>query len=82
MTHKIEDQLFKYATKEYGIGLLNFVKKQMWIYRQNNTNTQNLTFNPNELKELNPKVYKTDVIIELLPFMSSKRPLNKQIENI
>ena len=54
----------------------------MWIYRQNNTNTQNLTFNPNELKELNPKVYKTDVIIELLPFMSSKRPLNKQIENI
>ena len=28
MTHQIEDQLFKYATKEDGVGLLNFIKNR------------------------------------------------------
>ena len=65
MIYQIEDQLFKYATKEDGIGLLDLVKKTDVDLDKINTKTENLTFNPTELIELDPKVYKTDVIMEL-----------------
>ena len=65
MVYQEEDQMFKYATKEDGIGLLDLVKKTDVNLDNLNTNTKNLTFNPTELIELDPKVYKTDVIMEL-----------------
>ena len=55
MTYQIEDQLFKYATKEDGIGLLDLVKKTDVNLDNLNTNTKNLTFNPTELIELDPQ---------------------------
>ena len=65
MVYQEEDQMFKYATKEDGIGLLDLVKKTNVNLDNMNTNTKNLTYNPTELIELDPKVYKTDMIMEL-----------------
>ena len=41
MTHQIEDQIFKYATKEDGIGLLNLVKSNLNM----EINTENWRYN-------------------------------------
>ena len=42
MTHQIDNQLFKYATKEDIIGLLNFVKKLIWIDKIKQTQKINI----------------------------------------
>ena len=68
MTYQIEDQLFKYATKEDGI---EFCPEKTDVDLDKiNTKTGNLTFNPTELIELDLKVYKTDVIV-LTEFQST-----------
>lgn len=128
MVHHSEDQLFKYATKEDGFGLLKLLKESNANIKEIDFKSENLTYNPTELVELDSKIYKTDMILELdhlivltefqstivslkdfdgdkiinnienkiknnqkitrhemlnlalAPFMSSKKPLNKQIE--
>lgn len=65
MVHQSEDQLFKYATKEDGIGLLKLLKESNANIKEINFESKNLTYNPTELIELDPKIYKTDMILEL-----------------
>ena len=65
MVHQSEDQLFKYATKEDGIGLLKLLKESNANIKEIDFESKNLTYNPTELIELDPKIYKTDVILEL-----------------
>ena len=65
MVHQSEDQLFKYATKEDGIGLLKLLKESNANIKEINFESENLTYNPTELVELDPKIYKTDMILEL-----------------
>lgn len=65
MVHQSEDQLFKYATKEDGIGLLKLLKESNANIKEIDFESENLTYNPTELVELNPKIYKTDMILEL-----------------
>lgn len=65
MVHQSEDQLFKYATKEDGIGLLKLLKESNANIKEIDFESKNLTYNPTELIELNPKIYKTDMILEL-----------------
>lgn len=61
----IEDQLFKYATKEDGFGLLKLLKESNANIKEIDFKSENLTYNPTELIELDPKIYKTDMILEL-----------------
>lgn len=65
MVHQSEDQLFKYATKEYGFGLLKLLKESNANIKEIDFKSENLTYNPTELIELDPKIYKTDMILEL-----------------
>lgn len=65
MVHQSEDQLFKYATKEDGIGLLKLLKESNANIKEIDFESENLTYNPTELIELDPKIYKTDRILEL-----------------
>lgn len=65
MVHQSEDQLFKYATKEDGIGLLKLLKESNANIKEIDFESENLTYNPTELVELDPKIYKTDMILEL-----------------
>lgn len=65
MVHQSEDQLFKYATKEDDIGLLKLLKKSNANIKEIDFESENLTYNPTELVELDPKIYKTDMILEL-----------------
>ncbi len=65
MVHHSEDQLFKYATKEDGIGLLKLLKESNTNIKEIDFKSENLTYNPTELIELDPKIYKTDMILEL-----------------
>lgn len=65
MVHHSEDQLFKYATKEDGIGLLKLLKESNANIKEIDFKSENLTYNPTELIELDPKIYKTDMILEL-----------------
>lgn len=65
MVHHSEDQLFKYATKEDGIGLLKLLKESNANIKEIDFESKNLTYNPTELIELDPKIYKTDMILEL-----------------
>lgn len=65
MIHQSEDQLFKYATKEDGIGLLKLLKESNANIKEIDFESENLTYNPTELIELDPKIYKTDMILEL-----------------
>lgn len=65
MVHQSEDQLFKYATKEDGIGLLKLLKESNANIKEMDFESENLTYNPTELVELDPKIYKTDMILEL-----------------
>lgn len=65
MVHQSEDQLFKYATKEDGFGLLKLLKESNANIKEIDFKSENLTYNPTELIELDPKIYKTDIILEL-----------------
>lgn len=65
MVHQSEDQLFKYATKEDGFGLLKLLKESNANIKEIDFKSKNLTYNPTELIELDPKIYKTDMILEL-----------------
>lgn len=65
MVHQSEDQLFKYATKEDGFGLLKILKESNANIKEIDFKSENLTYNPTELIELDPKIYKTDMILEL-----------------
>lgn len=65
MVHQSEDQLFKYATKEEGFGLLKLLKESNANIKEIDFKSENLTYNPTELIELDPKIYKTDMILEL-----------------
>mgnify|MGYP000485083657 FL=1 len=65
MVHQSEDQLFKYATKEDGIGLLKLLKESNANIKEIDFESENLTYNPTELVELDPKIYKTDMMLEL-----------------
>lgn len=65
MVHQSEDQLFKYATKEDDIGLLKLLKESNANIKEIDFESENLTYNPTELVELDPKIYKTDMILEL-----------------
>ena len=65
MVHQSEDQLFKYATKEDGFGLLKLLKESNANIKEIHFKSENLTYNPTELIELDPKIYKTDMILEL-----------------
>ena len=65
MVHQSEDQLFKYATKEDGFGLLKLLKESNANIKEIDFKSENLTYNPTELVELDPKIYKTDMILEL-----------------
>lgn len=65
MVHQSEDQLFKYATKEDGFGLLKLLKESNANIKEIDFESENLTYNLTELVELNPKIYKTDMILEL-----------------
>ena len=65
MVHQSEDQLFKYATQEDGIGLLKLLKESNANIKEIDFESENLTYNPTELVELDPKIYKTDMILEL-----------------
>lgn len=65
MVHQSEDQLFKYATKEDGFGLLKLLKESNTNIKEIDFESENLTYNPTELVELDPKIYKTDMILEL-----------------
>ena len=65
MVHQSEDQLFKYVTKEDGIGLLKLLKESNANIKEIDFESENLTYNPTELVELDPKIYKTDMILEL-----------------
>lgn len=65
MVHQSEDQLFKYATKEDGFGLLKLLKESNANIKEIDFESENLTYNPTELVELDPKIYKTDMILEL-----------------
>ncbi len=65
MVHQNEDQFFKYATKKDGIGFLELLKESNENIKDIDFQSENLKFNPTELIELDPKVYKTDLIMEL-----------------
>lgn len=65
MVYQSEDQLFKYATKEDGFGLLKLLKESNANIKEIDFESENLTYNPTELVELDPKIYKTDMILEL-----------------
>lgn len=65
MVHQSEDQLFKYATKEDGFGLLKLLKESNANIKEIDFKSENLTYNPTELIESDPKIYKTDMILEL-----------------
>lgn len=65
MVHQSEDQLFKYATKEDGFGLLKLLKESNANIKEIDFKSENLTYNPTELIELDPKIYKTNMILEL-----------------
>lgn len=65
MVHQSEDQLFKYATKEDGFGLLKLLKESNANIKEIDFKSENLTYNPTKLIELDPKIYKTDMILEL-----------------
>lgn len=65
MVHQSEDQLFKYSTKEDGFGLLKLLKESNANIKEIDFKSENLTYNPTELVELDPKIYKTDMILEL-----------------
>ena len=65
MVHHSEDQLFKYATKEDGFGLLKLLKESNANIKEIDFKSENLTYNPTELVELDSKIYKTDMILEL-----------------
>lgn len=65
MVPQSEDQLFKYATKEDGFGLLKLLKESNANIKEIDFESENLTYNPTELVELDPKIYKTDMILEL-----------------
>lgn len=65
MVHQSEDQLFKYATKEDGFGLLKLLKESNANIKEIDFKSENLIYNPTELIELDPKIYKTDMILEL-----------------
>lgn len=65
MSNHEEDKLFKYATKEDGFSFINLVEEINWDIRKYDFKSENLTFNPTELIELDPAVYKSDMIMEL-----------------
>jgi hypothetical protein len=65
MSNHEEDKLFKYATKEDGFSFINLIEEINWDIRKYDFKSENLTFNPTELIELDPAVYKSDMIMEL-----------------
>lgn len=65
MSNYEEDKLFKYATKEDGFSFINLIEEINWDIRKYDFKSENLTFNPTELIELDPAVYKSDMIMEL-----------------
>lgn len=76
MVHQSEDQLFKYATKEDGFGLLKLLKESNANIKEIDFKSENLTYNPTELIELDSKIYKTDMILDR-PFNCINRiPVN------
>lgn len=56
MVHHSENQLFKYATKEDGFGLLKLLKESNANIKEIDFKFENLTYNPTELVELDPKI--------------------------
>lgn len=46
MVHQSEDQLFKYATKEDGFGLLKLLKESNANIKEIDFESENLTYNP------------------------------------
>ena len=65
MSNHEEDKLFMYATKEDGFSFINLIEEINWDIRKYDFKSENLTFNPTELIELDPAVYKSDMIMEL-----------------
>lgn len=65
MSNHEEDKLFKYATKEDGFSFINLIEEINCDIRKYDFKSENLTFNPTELIELDPAVYKSDMIMEL-----------------
>lgn len=65
MSNHEEDKLFKYATKEDGFSFINLIEEINWDIRKYDFKSENLTFNPTELIELDPAVYKSDKYIIL-----------------
>lgn len=65
MSNHEEDKLFKYATKEDGFSFINLIEEINWDIRKYDFKSENLTFNPTELIELDPAIYKSDMIMEL-----------------
>lgn len=65
MSNHEEDKLFKYATKEDGFSFINLIEEINWDIRKYDFKSENLTFNPTELIELDSAVYKSDMIMEL-----------------
>lgn len=65
MSNHEEDKLFKYATKEDGFSFINLIEEINWDIRKYDFKSKNLTFNPTELIELDPAIYKSDMIMEL-----------------
>lgn len=65
MSNHEEDKLFKYATKEDGFSFINLIEEINWDIRKYDFKSENLTLNPTELIELDPAVYKSDMIMEL-----------------
>ena len=51
--------------KEDGFGLLKLLKESNANIKEIDFESENLTYNPTELIELDPKIYKTDMILEL-----------------
>lgn len=54
MSNHEEDKLFKYATKEDGFSFINLIEEINWDIRKYDFKSENLTFNPTELIELDP----------------------------
>ena len=51
--------------KEDGFSFINLIEEINWDIRKYDFKSENLTFNPTGLIELDPAVYKSDMIMEL-----------------
>ena len=65
MSNQAEDKLFKYAAKEDGFSFINLIEELNSDMKKYDFESENLIFNPTELIELDPTVYKSDMIMEL-----------------